>query len=59
MVSGTTLSRQPENIRGVGVARVGCGSTCEDLLRRRVLKGRAAGESGFQIVPPFELVPFA
>src|SRR5882724_95863 len=59
MVSGTTLSRQPENITSVGVVRCavrmrsgrgGCG---------KASKRSAATKSCVHIVPPFELIAFA
>ena len=59
MVSGTTLSGQPENIRGVGVVvhskkRSSVRSACGKVLKRS-----AATETGVHVVPPFELIAFA
>lgn len=63
MVSDFTLSRQRENIAGleVGVAwTLVCvpGPKSNHRLKSMLLKRLAAAESGFEVVPPFELIAF-
>jgi hypothetical protein len=59
IVSGTTLSGQSENIRGVGVAAFGKCGWEESGCCGKLLEGGAAAESGIHVVPPLEFVAFA
>ena len=63
MVSDFTLSRQRENIAGLEVVVTqtlvsGERQRSNHGLEPMLLEGLAAAESGFEVVPPFELIAF-
>jgi hypothetical protein len=58
MVSGTTLSGQPENIRGVGVVCRRYLETKGSKFAQKLSKWGAAGKARVDIMPPLEFVAF-
>src|SRR6266498_4940947 len=59
MVSGTTLSGQSENIRGVGVVRRTEGTMLREGCLWKTSKWSAAAKACVHVVPPFELISLA
>src|SRR5258705_13501249 len=59
MVSGTTLSGQSENIRGVEVVRTTRICPMRIGPVEKFLNRRTTAEPSFHVVPPFELVALA